>query len=351
MRAVVLHGPGDLRVEDVADPVLPPGGLVIEVAAVGICGSDVRSWRHGSPRLRGPQVPGHETAGVVSASDTPEVRVGTPVAVVPGAPCGTCRACRAGAGNLCPTRRVLGYDLPGGMAEAMAVPADWLRVGGVVALPPDRPVARRRARRAAPYGHQRPGPGARRGRRRGPRPRPWARSASCTPPHARSLGATVHAADPDPDRVALAARLLPDVAVDRLDDGWPARLHAASGAVGPDVVIVAVGRREAVATAIERVAPGGRILAFAGFPPDARTLELDGNDLHYRQLTIAGAFGGTPETFRRAAAWLAAHALDLDALTPGALRPRRRRVGVRRGRGRPRPEDRPRPGRSPGASP
>ena len=69
MLAAVLHGPNDLRVEHVPEPILPVGGLVIETAAVGICGSDVRNWRHGSPRLAGPQVVGHEVAGVVIASD------------------------------------------------------------------------------------------------------------------------------------------------------------------------------------------------------------------------------------------------------------------------------------------
>ena len=117
MKAAVLHGPDDLRVESVPDPDLPPGGVVIRPVTVGVCGSDVRTWRHGSPRLRGPQVLGHETGGVVVESDVESLPVGTAVAVCPGAPCLECPFCAAGHHNLCGRRAVLGYDLPGGMAE------------------------------------------------------------------------------------------------------------------------------------------------------------------------------------------------------------------------------------------
>ncbi len=58
------------------------------------------------------------------------------------------------------------------------------------------------------------------------------------------------------------------------------------------------------------------MLAFAGLPPDTRTIGLDMNDLHYRQLSIVGAFGGTPDTFRRAAAWFDRTPFDVEAFTP-----------------------------------
>lgn len=140
MKAVVLHGPDDLRVEEVPEPTLPMGGILVRPAFAGICGSDVRTWRHGSPRIRRTQVLGHEFASRVAASDADDIEVGTPVAICPGAPCGVCRACGSGRGNLCVERSVLGYDLPGGMAELVAVPAEWIRTGGVVALDPARSI-------------------------------------------------------------------------------------------------------------------------------------------------------------------------------------------------------------------
>lgn len=316
MKAVVLHGPGDLRFEDIVEPTLPPGGILVRPAFAGICGSDVRTWRHGSPRIRGTQVMGHEFAGHVTASDVADVLVGTPVAVCPGAPCGVCRACSAGNANLCAHRSVLGYDLPGGMAELVAVPADWIRTGGVVALDPARPVeygalveplhtvlnGQDQARIADGDSVLVLGLG----------PIGVLHVAS-----ARSRGAApVVGVDPDEARVAVARRILGAPDIGPMVDGWQARARARVDGGGFDVVVVAVGSRQAVAGAIELTQAGGRILAFAGMPPASQMLELDMNALHYRQLSIAGAFGGTPEHFGRAAAWLRGSTFDVAAFSP-----------------------------------
>ncbi len=316
MNAVVLHGPGDLRVEVLADPVLPRGGVLVRPAFIGICGSDVRTWRHGSPRIRGSQVMGHEFAGTVVASDVAGLDVGTAVAVCPGAPCGICRACMAGRSNLCQQRLVLGYDLPGGMAELVAVPAAWIQTGGVVTLDPTQPMA---------YG------------------------ALVEPLHtvlngqdqarvgdgdavlvlglgpigvlhlaaARSRGASlVIGVDPHADRVGIARSIVPGAEVEPMDDGWQARVRTTLDGAGFDVVIVAVGAQAALDTAVEMTEPGGRILAFAGLTPGSHEWPLDMNTVHYRQLSVVGAFGGTPAHFRRAAAWLATTDFDVAAYTP-----------------------------------
>jgi len=315
MRAVVFHGPGDLRIDEIPEPTLPPGGLVVRPGAVGICGSDVRTWRHGSSRLTGPQVLGHEFAGTVVASDVAGLPVGTRVAICPGAPCLACRACQAGHGNLCPRRRVLGYDLPGAMAELIAVPADWIRTGGVVVLDPTAPfergglveplhtvingqdqVAIRTGEAVLVLGL-------------GP-------IGVLHVAHARASGATVLGVDPLPERVERAARILGDGPVEHMDEGWVDRVRRSVGGGGFDVVITAVGAPDAIATAIELAEPGGRVLAFGGLPPDIRTIGLDMNDLHYRQLSIVGAFGGTPDTFRRAATWFDRTPFDVEAFTP-----------------------------------
>ena len=140
MLAAVFHGPDDLRVEDVPAPELPPGGLLVRTATVGVCGSDIRTWHAGNHRIAGTQILGHEMAGVVVASDTERVATDTEVAVCPCAPCLECRNCLDGRYNLCPTRRCLGYQLPGGMAEMFAVPADAVRAGCVVPVPPTIPI-------------------------------------------------------------------------------------------------------------------------------------------------------------------------------------------------------------------
>jgi L-iditol 2-dehydrogenase len=105
-RAAVLYAPGDLRVEDRAIPEPGAREVLVEIAAVGVCGSDVHYYEHGrigSFVVREPMVLGHESSGRVVAlgPGTSKHAVGDRVALEPGVPCGSCRECRAGRYNLC----------------------------------------------------------------------------------------------------------------------------------------------------------------------------------------------------------------------------------------------------------
>lgn len=109
-RAAVLHGPGDLRLEDVAVPVPAPDEVLVEIRAVGVCGSDTHYYREGrvgSHVVRAPLILGHETAGVVVERGSAARRhePGTRVALEPGVPDRRCRQCLSGHYNLCPNVR------------------------------------------------------------------------------------------------------------------------------------------------------------------------------------------------------------------------------------------------------
>src|SRR5690606_31124329 len=128
MRAVVLHGERDVRVEDVADATLPgPDGLLLRVENTAICGSDLHLY-HGPMTVPGARL-GHEFMGTVEAvgADVRSARVGDRVLVSGVIGCGRCPACRAGDVVVCHEQgtRVFGtsLELPGGQAEAVAVPA------------------------------------------------------------------------------------------------------------------------------------------------------------------------------------------------------------------------------------
>ena len=113
MEALVIHAPGDLRVEDVPTPELGPGQLRVRVRCGGICGSDLHYYRHGgfgTVRIQEPMVLGHEVAGVIEAvgSAVNTFAAGERIAVSPSRPCGLCRYCQEGLQNHCLDMRYYG---------------------------------------------------------------------------------------------------------------------------------------------------------------------------------------------------------------------------------------------------
>lgn len=113
MDALVIHAPGDLRVEPVDTPALQPGQLRVKVSAGGICGSDLHYFHHGgfgTVRIKEPMVLGHEVAGLIVEAGA-QVRgfaVGQRIAISPSRPCGRCRYCQEGLQNHCLDMRYYG---------------------------------------------------------------------------------------------------------------------------------------------------------------------------------------------------------------------------------------------------
>jgi threonine dehydrogenase-like Zn-dependent dehydrogenase len=137
MRACVLHDFGDLRVEEVPDPVPGPGEVVIDVACVQLsvtecallAGEDVYGHAAVSERLDrdGPQrLLGHEFCGRVRelGAGVEGLEVGDLVTSIELIPCGRCTACRNGFRFECPSYEVLGFHRPGALAERLLVPAE-----------------------------------------------------------------------------------------------------------------------------------------------------------------------------------------------------------------------------------
>ena len=134
MLGVVIHAPGDLRVEPVAEVAPSPHEVVVGIKAGGICGSDLHYYHHGgfgAIRIREPMVLGHEIGGVVVAvgAEVSEITVGARVAVNPSRPCGHCRYCQVGQQRHCLDMRFLGSAMrfphvQGGFRQLLTVRAD-----------------------------------------------------------------------------------------------------------------------------------------------------------------------------------------------------------------------------------
>ncbi|MBI2154113.1 MAG: galactitol-1-phosphate 5-dehydrogenase [Candidatus Rokubacteria bacterium] len=128
MRALVYPDWDQLEVRDVPEPKPKPGEVVVRVAAVGICGSELEGFANRSPRRTPPLIMGHEFCGEIAevGEGVSGHRPGDRVVVNSVISCGRCPACRDGQSHLCPAREVFGMKRPGGFAELCAVPASTL---------------------------------------------------------------------------------------------------------------------------------------------------------------------------------------------------------------------------------
>lgn len=122
MKAAVLKGPLDIRMETVADPVVEPDGIIIKVKTCGICGSDLHVYKQEGKEGT---LFGHEFSGDVAevGSQVKDLTVGERVTAVGFRPCGRCFWCRQGKSFRCSEMALVGYQLPGAMAEYVSIPS------------------------------------------------------------------------------------------------------------------------------------------------------------------------------------------------------------------------------------
>ena len=288
MRAAILHGPEDLRVEEAAEPVAAADEVVVRVEAATTCGTDVKMWRRGHPILGPYPAPfGHETAGV--RTDTGQrVLVGDSVA------CGRCRPCRSGRPQICREPRwVLG-----GFAELIAAPEAALH-DVPDGLPPEaaamaEPLAAAvHAVRRAPTREIAPDAGVLGG---GPMGQMLAALLVAG-------GRTVTVADRHAERRAQAEA---------------AGAASAQRLADHDVVFEAVGRPEAWRAAVEATAPGGCVVMVGGCATGSDAA-LPTRPLHYDEVDVRGAFHHSREEVDEALARLAAGDVDWRGLSAGPI--------------------------------
>ncbi len=293
-RAVLLR-PHELRVEETRMPALADGEVLLRVTGALLCGTDVRIFTgRKTKNVTLPSVLGHEIAGTVegSAGALPEgLRLGDQVCVYPLVPCGECVACRKGHPNICRNRVAFGYQLDGGLSQYIRVPANARQ--NLVPLPG---VAPAEAALVEPLACALNGQNLAK-----VRGADTVLVVGCGPlglMHIRLAKAqgvpTVVAVEPNAGRHEIARSSGADLVIQPGPDAADAIRAASDG--GVDVLIMAIGRVEALTPYLGILAPGARISAFAGFNSDA-VLSIVANDVHYNEYEIVGASSCRLENF------------------------------------------------------
>lgn len=298
MRAAILHGPRDLRVEEVDEPRAGPGEVVLEIRAAGTCGTDVKTYERGH-RILGPYPArfGHEFAGIVAevGDGVDAFAEGDEVFCANSAPCGECAQCARGNLTLCEDL----LFLLGGFGERLLVPERIVRKN-LHRLPPGLPLELAPlaeplacAVRAVEVARVEAGERV---------------AIVGAGPLGRMLGRIVERAGADA------------ILLGRHDDARIAR--------GVDQSFEAVGTPETWELAVSLVRPGGAVNLFGGCP-SGTTFSVPTERVHYEEVTLRGTFHHTPTHIRTAiellvedpAVWeeLRGPRISLDELEP-ALR-------------------------------
>ena len=302
MKAAVLYGKEDVRVEDIAAPALKPGEVRIQIEASLTCGTDLKVFKRGyhAKMIVPPAVFGHELSGVICETSPgardesgAEWRVGERVVPANSAPCGQCFHCRNGQENICDDLLFLN----GAYAETIAVPA---RIAGrnLLRLKPD--TAFRDAALTEPLACV--VQGAEDARLRsgqhvlvlgaGPIGLMFVAVA-------RQIGCDVTVAGRGLARMEAARRLGARQVID-IGDGYNlvAKVREASQEHF-DAVIEAVGQPAVWEASVHLVRKGGTVNFFGGCPAGT-TVSLDTTLIHYSDLALLASFHHNPRTIRRA---------------------------------------------------
>lgn len=316
MKAAFLQTLGRLEVRETERPPCPPRGILLRVRACAICGSDLRTFTYGHHAVTLPHILGHEIAGEVAEVDAQVegFQVGDRVTLSPAVSCGRCLHCRSGHFNRCDNLLALGEDLPGGYAEYVAIPARLLDEGYLIHIPEG--LSFEAAALAEPLSCVLNGQelvqvslddtvaiiglGA----------------IGCM--HiavARLRGARkIIAFDISPVRLEMARSFRADIYSDASAEDPVEVVRRTTKGHGVDVAIVACASGKAQTQAVAMAAKGGRVCLFGGLPKGSSLVSLDTNLVHYRELTVVGAFGATPIQLQHAVNLIASRMIPVDRL-------------------------------------
>jgi L-iditol 2-dehydrogenase len=321
MKAVVYHGPGDIRVDTVPIPSCGDDEIRAKVDACAVCGTDLKTYVHGNPRIKPPQVMGHEFTGVVETvgSKVAGFAIGERVVMATSVSCGECYYCGQGWPNLCVNVAPMGFSYPGGMAEYVTIPAIAIKHGHVVKVPEN--VSAVHAALAEPVsctvncaqncniqaGDTVVVIGA----------GPMGIINACV---AREFGAKkLILAEINETRLKKAEAFGCDRLVNPAKEDLTAIVKDETNGIGADVVIVAAPAAQPQEQALGMVRKRGTVCLFASLPVGKSNLSLDSRAIHYGEIRVVGTSDSTGAQVARAVGLISGGSLPVDRLASHTL--------------------------------
>jgi 2-desacetyl-2-hydroxyethyl bacteriochlorophyllide A dehydrogenase len=304
MKALILHEPGQIGLGETASPRPAAGDVLLRIKMVGLCGTDLNSYRGKNPLVSYPRIPGHEISAeiVESGAEVPaQFTAGLPVTLSPYTACGRCASCLRNRPNACQFNETLGVQRDGALTEFLAVP--WQKLLLAPGLSPQElclvepltvgfhAAARGRVTptdTVAVLGCGAVGLGAVAG--------------------AAERGARVIAIDLDDAKLALARQAGAAHTFKGVDS---AQLQELTNGLGPDVIIEAIGLPQTFRAAVEEVAFTGRVV-YIGYAKEPVAYET--RLFVQKELDILGSRNALVEDFAAVITMLAKRTFPLSAL-------------------------------------
>ncbi len=303
MKALILHGIGDLRLDEVAIPVPGKGEVLVKVKAATTCGTDLKAFLRGHPQIPMPGPLGHEYSGVVDAvgEDTP-FQVGDAVMGVHSAPCQRCKWCLADQENLCES--IMSTKVLGSFAEYLLIPARIARLN-LFLKPPSLNFETAALLEPLACVAQ----GILEFKKSGLLP---TENALVIGPGAIGLMFVAALKASGAASVTLAGRnelrLQAGEVLGATIAKWPDQLNGEF-----DLVVECTGQVEVWERSVDYSRRGGTVMLFGG-PPGGSKVQFFTHRLHYDQISLVSPFHFGTEAVKLAYRWLTENSFDISGL-------------------------------------
>jgi L-iditol 2-dehydrogenase len=324
MKSVRYYGPKDIRIDEIPVPEIKSDELLVKIEACAVCGSDLKSFNVGNPRLKPPIVMGHEFTGTIveAGSEVSAYAINDKIVMATSVSCGDCLYCKKGWTNLCVNLAPMGFYFNGGMAEYTVIPSRAIKNGHVVKVP--NGLKADFASLAEPLscavnsidkcdiqkGDTVLIMGA----------GPMAILNACV---ARYEGAgKIIMTEINEARLEQAAGFDIDLLVNSAKEDVQEIVLNETNGMGADVVIVAAPAAQPQEQALSLVRKNGTVNLFASLPAGQSNLTLDSRLIHYNEIKLTGSSDSTAKHVEKAvemlsdekfpSAKIATHVLSLD---------------------------------------